>query len=131
MTPRPLRPCGSSAAAVRHRRAGEDLCDACRDWERRRGARRRELELQAIADLAAAPPAPRRPPSSVRPGRGSAALIFAENLDRLPAHDPTILFVARLLAPIVGQRLPTARTFYASSAATAAKRLSRLQAVGQ
>ena len=38
----------------------------------------------------------------------SAALHFAENLDRLPDHDGTILFVARLLTPIAtrGGRLP-------------------------
>jgi hypothetical protein len=32
--PRQLQPCGTRAAAMRHRRNGEPLCDACGDAER-------------------------------------------------------------------------------------------------
>ena len=38
--------------------------------------------------------------------RGSTALRLIGELDRLPDHDGTVLFVARLLAPIYGKRLP-------------------------
>ena len=38
----------------------------------------------------------------------SVALHLAENLDRLPDHDGTILFAARLLAPLYG--MPPPRT---------------------
>lgn len=31
---RPLQPCGTTAAALRHWRRGEELCDACREAQR-------------------------------------------------------------------------------------------------
>lgn len=34
--PRELKPHGTLAAVRRHERAGEELCDECRDFERRR-----------------------------------------------------------------------------------------------
>lgn len=44
-TPRELRPCGTPAAARRHQRSGEPLCDACREalqsaWRARKRTQR-------------------------------------------------------------------------------------------
>jgi hypothetical protein len=35
-------PCGTEAAARRHRRRGEPVCDACREYERAQQAQRRQ-----------------------------------------------------------------------------------------
>ena len=52
--------------------------------------------------------------------RGSAARHLALNLDRLPDHEGSIVFVARLLAPIAG-RLPP-RSLSHTGAAVAKRR---------
>lgn len=48
--PLQLKPCGSRAAYVRHRRHGEDPCDACVEDNRRYMQKIRELYAQLPAD---------------------------------------------------------------------------------
>jgi hypothetical protein len=50
-TPDELQPCGTEAAAARHRYYGEDLCEACRLHERIRN-RIRKAEARGRADAA-------------------------------------------------------------------------------
>ena len=106
-----LQPCGTIAACRRHRRRGEKPCAPCLAAEAQRKAddlqqdQEREGQYQAEYNAMAWPtPEPYQPPAGIPPG-GSVAWYFADQLDRLPDHDGTILFVARLLAPCIG-RLP-------------------------
>ena len=47
---RELKPCGTAAAARRHRRSGEPLCDACRQAERDQKNNRVRAKQEASAE---------------------------------------------------------------------------------
>lgn len=47
---RELKPCGTVAAARRHRRRGEPLCDACRQAERDQKNNRVRVKMEASAE---------------------------------------------------------------------------------
>ena len=106
---RPVPQCGTAGGYRRHLRLGEQSCRPCRDAEAERGAeRRREERHQAEAATAATvwqEPEPYQPPPRIAPG-GGVAWYLSTQLDRLPDHDGTILFAARVLAPCVGQIPP-------------------------
>ena len=108
--------CGTSSGYRRHHRDGEQPCDPCRDAEcARKVEQRNEERHQAEADAATMvwyEPEPYQPPPNVPPG-GGVAWYLSTQLDRLPDHDGTILFVARVLAPCVGVIPP--QTLYAST----------------
>ena len=49
-----LKPCGTTAAARRHRRAGESLCEACEQAVRDEKNARKQAEREASAEAVAA-----------------------------------------------------------------------------
>lgn len=49
---RPLQPCGTTAAAQRHRTRGEELCPPCRDAERTRDRDRKRAQRRQAREAA-------------------------------------------------------------------------------